>query len=286
MKGIMTVCLVQLARFIIRTILAVALTFACLNSGIAQAQELIAHEPSAAENDSAAEASKQAANPLANAWLMQVQQNTNWIGMPANNGNRVQSNLQFQPLMSVKLSDDWNLITRPIIQMFSTTPFLDQSGQDKRVTAFGDTVLALALSPGPKLVGNWLLAAGPTFIFPTATNSLIGQDKWQVGPAAAVGYQGKNFITYVFPQQWFSVGGDGRRIRQMSLIYAFVRTLPNGWTVGTNPNMFVDWEAPSRNKVTFPVGLQVGKLRKLGPLLVKFDMQVQYYAVHPQAYGS
>jgi ABC-type phosphate transport system substrate-binding protein len=99
----MTVCVVQLARFIIRTILAVALTFACLNSGIAQAQELTPHEPSAAENDSAAEASKQAANPLANAWLMQVQQNTNWIGVSVNNGNRVQSNLQFQPLMSVKL---------------------------------------------------------------------------------------------------------------------------------------------------------------------------------------
>jgi hypothetical protein len=60
----MTVCVVQLARFIIRTILAVALTFACLNSGIAQAQELTAHEPPAAENDSAADASKQAANPI------------------------------------------------------------------------------------------------------------------------------------------------------------------------------------------------------------------------------
>src|SRR4029077_6603081 len=98
MRGIMTVWFVHFARLIISTILAVALIFACLSSGIAQAQELTAHEPSAAENDSAAEASRQAANPLANAWLMQVQQNTNWIGMPANNGNRVQSNLQFQPL--------------------------------------------------------------------------------------------------------------------------------------------------------------------------------------------
>ena len=34
MRGIMTVYIVQLARFITRTIL-VALTFACLNSGIA-----------------------------------------------------------------------------------------------------------------------------------------------------------------------------------------------------------------------------------------------------------
>jgi hypothetical protein len=40
----------------------VALTVACLNSGMAQAQELTAHKPSPPENDSAAEASKQAAN--------------------------------------------------------------------------------------------------------------------------------------------------------------------------------------------------------------------------------
>jgi hypothetical protein len=253
---------------------------------MAQAQELTAHEPTAAENDSAAEASKQAANPLASVWLMQFQQNNSWLGMPANGGNRVQSNLQFQPLMSVKLTDDWSLVTRPVLQLFNNTPFQDQAGQSNRVTGFGDTAVALALSPGHRLVGNWLLAAGPTFIFPTATDSRIGQDKWQVGPAAAVGYVGKNFVTYVFPQQWFSVGGDGRRTRQMSLIYAFVRTLPNGWTVGTNPNMFVDWEASSGNKVSFPVGLQVGKLRKLGPMPVKFDLQVQYYAVHPQVYGS
>jgi hypothetical protein len=59
------------------------------------------------------EASKQAANPLADAWLMQIQQNNNWIGMPATNGHRVQSNLQFQPLISGKPTDDWNLIARP-----------------------------------------------------------------------------------------------------------------------------------------------------------------------------
>jgi hypothetical protein len=282
----MMLFVIQLARFITRTVLVVALTAACLNSGMAQAQELTAHEPTAAENDSAAEASKQAANPLASVWLMQFQQNNSWLGMPANGGNRVQSNLQFQPLMSVKLTDDWSLVTRPVLQLFNATPSQDQAAPSNRVTGFGDTAVALALSPGHRLVGNWLLAAGPTFIFPTATDSRIGQDKWQVGPAAAVGYVGKNFVTYVFPQQWFSVGGDGRRTRQMSLIYAFVRTLPNGWTVGTNPNMFVDWEAPSGNKVSFPVGLQVGKLRKLGPMPVKFDLQVQYYAVHPQVYGS
>ena len=278
----MIVGVVRYRQFIRSSVLAAALGVLWTGSGTAQTPEVTAHEQSPAENDSAAEASKQAANPLASVWLMQFQQNNTWIGMPANGGNRVQSNLQFQPLISVKLTDDWSLVTRPVLQLFNTTPFQDQTGKDMRVTAFGDTTLALAVSPGHRLVGNWLLAAGPTFIFPTATDSRIGQDKWQVGPAAAVGYVGKNFVTYVFPQQWFSVGGDGRRTRQMSLIYAFVYTLPKGWTVGTNPNMFVDWEASSGNKVTFPVGLQVGKLLRLGPLPVKFDVQAQYYAVRPQ----
>jgi hypothetical protein len=273
----MKVSIIYCARFILNIVVAALLTVACLESGTAQAQESTA----LAENDSASEASKQAANPLASAWLMQTQQNTNWL-RTSNNENRVQSNLQFQPLLSIKMTDDLSLITRPVLQIFNSTPFQDQTGQAKRETGFGDTVLAFALSPGPKLVGNWLLAAGPTFIFPTATDSLLGQNKWQVGPAAAVGYKGKNFITYVFPQQWFSVGGSGQKANHMLLYYAFVWVYSNGWSVGTNPSMSVDWEAPNGNRVAFPVGLQVGKLRKLGLLPVKFDVQAQYYVVRPQ----
>lgn len=277
----MKVSIIYCARFILKIAMGALLTITCLESGTAQAQESTAHELPLAGNDSASEASKQAANPLASAWLMQTQQNTNWL-RTSNNENRVQSNLQFQPLLSIKMTDDLSLITRPVLQIFNSTPFQDQTGQAKRETGFGDTVLAFALSPGPKLVGNWLLAAGPTFIFPTATNSLIGQNKWQVGPAVALGYKGKNFITYVFPQQWFSVGGSGQKANHMLLYYAFVWVYSNGWSVGTNPSMSVDWEAPNGNKVAFPVGLQVGKLRKLGLLPVKFDVQAQYYVVRPQ----
>jgi hypothetical protein len=273
------------SRFTIRTVLVAALTVASIDSGSAQTQKLTTQEQSAAENDSTAEVSKQASNPLASVWLMQIQQNNTWIGMPLKGGNGVQSNLQLQPLMSVKLTDDWSLVTRPVLQLANRTPFQDQTGNSDRATGFGDTVLALALSPSRRLVGNWLLAAGPTFIFPTATDPRIGQDKWQVGPAAAFGYTGKNFITYVFPQQWFSVGDGGARARHMLMYYAFVYAFKNGWSVGTNPAMTVDWEASSGNKVAFPVGLQVGMLRKLGPMPVKFDVQVQYYAVRPQIYG-
>jgi len=68
MTRTMKVCVVHCARLIITAVVAAALIVAGLESGIAQAQESSAHELSAAENDSAAEASKQAANPLASAW--------------------------------------------------------------------------------------------------------------------------------------------------------------------------------------------------------------------------
>jgi hypothetical protein len=235
---------------LILKIILLTLAISCTHSAMAQESQ------TGNQSQTAVEVSKEASNPLSSVWLMQIQQNNTWIGMPANGGNRVQSNLQFQPLMSIKLSDDWSLITRPVLQLVNSTPFQDQSGKSDRATGFDDTVLALAVSPSRKLVGNWLLAAGPTFIFPTATDPRIGQDKWQVGPAAAFGYTGKNFITYVFPQQWFSVGDSGARARHMLMYYAFVYAFKNGWSVGTNPAMTVDWEASSGNKVAFPVGLQ------------------------------
>jgi len=186
-----------------------------------------------------------------------------WVGMPSNAGDRIQSNLQFQPLLSFKLTGNWNLYMRPTLQLFSSAPYQDGSGQVRRMTGFGETVLAFAVSPGPAVVGHWLLAAGPTFIFPTATESLLGQNKWQFGPTTAVGYVGHNFITYAFAQQWFGIAGNGRKTNQMNTYYSFVRVFSNGWSVGTEPGFTVDWEGSRGNKVAFPVGPQVGKLLRI-----------------------
>ena len=271
-------------RLLVRAILANVLMIPWLKSGSAQTQDLV-NKQLGAEKQSSVEMSKQAANPLASLSLMQFQQNTNWIGLPSSQGEAVQSNLQIQPLLPVSLTDNWNLISRPVLQMYNSTPYVSPTVQEKRVTGFGDTVLAFALSPGRALVGNWLLAAGPTFILPTATESLIGQKKWQFGPTVAVGYAGQHFLTYVFTQQWFPIGGNGKKTNQMSTYYSFIYFFSNGWSVGTQPQMLVNWEARRDDRVTFPIGLQVGKLRKAGPLPVKFDLMVQYYPVHTEVYS-
>jgi hypothetical protein len=197
-------------------------------------------------------------------------------------------NLQFQPVMPLALTDDWNLITRPVFQLLNSTPYANESGNLHRVTGFGDTILATLVSASPHLAGPWLLAAGPSFIFPTASNSRLGQNKWQLGPAGVLGYLGDKWLVGIFPQQWFSVGGAGSQtISQMNLQYFFVYLPGRGWGIGTSPNMLVNWYADkSADMVTFPIGLNISKVIRIGPLPVKFLAQGQYMPVHPGAFGQ
>jgi hypothetical protein len=236
-----------------------------------------------ASDKAADEVNKQLSNPISSIWALQLQQNTYWLNQPERNV----VNLQFQPVMPLSLTDDWNLITRPVFQVMNSTPYVNKSGNLHRVTGFGDTILATLLSPSPKVAGPWLVGAGPSFIFPTASNSRLGQNKWQIGPAGVFGYVGDKWLAGVFPQQWFSYGGPGpQTISQMNMQYFFVYLPGHGWGLGTSPNMLVNWYASDSNKVTFPLGLSVSKVVWVGPLPVKFQAQGQYMPVHPEVAGQ
>src|SRR3984957_11627665 len=147
-------------------------------------------------NASLTEVNKELSNPISTIWALSFQQNTFWLNKPERNV----VNLLFQPVLPVSLTSNWNLITRPVLSVFNSTPYVNRSGNLHRVTGFGDTVLVELLSPGPRLAGPWLLGAGPTFIFPTASNLRLGQNKWQIGPTGLLGYLGEKWIAGVFPQ--------------------------------------------------------------------------------------
>ena len=181
----------------VRTILGAVLAFACVaNAGFAQTQATTTNgtQTSGDRDQSAAAMAQQASNPFASSWALQLQQNNNWTEMPRGDDHtRVQSNLLFQPLISLRLTEKQGLIVRPMVPMVNSIPHFDQSGQNERTTGFGDTVLAFAL-PRSLLGGRLMVGAGPTFIFPTASKDLLSQDTWQVGPDAGAVLLGKHFI--------------------------------------------------------------------------------------------
>ena len=271
------------------TTLGAVLVFACVaNEGFAQTQASTMNAPQqlGGQDQSAAALAQEASNPFASSWALQLLQNNNWTEMPRGDDHtRVQSNLQFQPLVNLRLTAKQGLIIRPIVTIVNSIPDFDQSGQNARTAGFGDTVLAFAL-PHPLLGGRLMVGAGPTFIFPTASKDLLSQDTWQVGPDAGAVLLGNHFITYGFVQQWFKIGGDGRDTNQMSGTFNFTYMFDNGWTVGTQPTLSVDWKARGGERGTFGIGPQVGKMCKCGGLPTLLQLQVQHYPIRPDVAGA
>jgi hypothetical protein len=159
-------------------------------------------------------------------------------------------------------------------------------GEFEHTAGFGDITLVELLSPAHS--GKWILGAGPTFIFPTASSDFTGQGKWQVGPAFVVGYLSKEFIVGVFPQQWWSFAGDSSRpdTSQMNLQPFFSWFLGEGWSVGYSGNILANWKASSNNVWTVPIGVAVGKVLKLGKLPVKIQLAGQYMPIRPDNVGQ
>jgi hypothetical protein len=207
--------------------------------------------------------------------------------MPTPHKNRNQVNLQFQPVLPVALTKNWNLITRPVLQVLNSTPYINNSGNLHRVTGLGDTIFVTMLSPTDRLVGNWLLAAGPTFIFPTASSSRLGQDKWQLGPLAFL-------VTWAKSVWWAyfrSSGGRpaGReRIRQPAqlAIFCFILLRQGLERVKLAEHVGQLVREHGSEYVDFPRRAGPLESARLGILPVRFGVQGQYMPVHPSAFGQ
>jgi hypothetical protein len=248
--------------------------------------------PSGGEPEvSLTEINKKLTNPVSDLWSIAFQQNNYMLDMGAGQPDHWNSNLNFQPVLPVALTSNWNLITRPVMTLFNSVPHPDPNNPADigRTTGFGDTVLMELVSPSPKLVGNWLLGVGPTFIFPTASTTHTGQGKYQVGPAAIVGYLSKKWILGALLQNWTSFGGSGNRpnTNQMNLQPIAAYFLPGGWSIGYSGNILANWKADSAGDVwTIPLGLSVSKVVKFGKLPVRFALAGQYMVHHPDTFGQ
>jgi hypothetical protein len=239
----------------------------------------VAQSPSG--EPSASELNRQLTNPVSSLWSISNQFNN----FELNNGHW-NNNWNFQPVLPVSLTKDWNLITRPVMPFYNIVPHETAPGNFERAAGLGDLALVELLSPAHS--GNWILGAGPTFIFPTATSEFTGQGKWQMGPSVVVGYLTKEFFIGVFPQQWWSIGGQHGRLdtNQMNLQPIATVFFGEGRSLGYSGNILADWNAPSEDVWTVPVGLGLAKVMKLGRLPVKVQLAVQYMPVHPRISGQ
>jgi hypothetical protein len=241
---------------------------------------------------SLSEVNKQLTNPVSSLWSITLQQNNFRVDPGPGENDRWSSNLLFQPVLPIGISPDWNLVTRPVIPLFVSTPRPDPVPGDpfrmRRSTAFGDIALMQLISPSPELVGSWLLGVGPTWMFPTAASDFTGSGKFQLGPAVLVGYLSDKWILGALFQNWWSIAGEDSRPDASSMNLQPVASyfLPDGWSIGYSGNILANWKNPDSETFTVPIGASVAKVVKLGKLPVRFALGVQWMPIQPDLYGQ
>ncbi len=252
---------------------------------------------------------QKANNPISDAWLLITQNDTTLIEGDSIDGTKVANVVKFQPVLSAPIfGGDWNFVVRPVLQ-FSSMPLNDQAGDlfgaapndivaDSglataaadpygRTTGLGDTVLLTLV--GPNSDDGWIFAGGASQIFPTASDDVLGQGKWQAGPAALVarlgndygGFGVEHFNVGFLAQQWWSYAGDDDRgnTNQADIQYFMNwKATPTG-LIGMTPNISVNWNADGgfSDKVAFPVGLGYIGVFKIGDMPVRWGVEGQYY---------
>jgi hypothetical protein len=128
--------------------------------------------PAAAANTDALR--KAAQNPVASLISVPVQNNNNF-GIGPN--SRIQDILNIQPVIPVRVSENWNLISRIITPIIYQPTVIQPISQG--AYGFGDMNPSFFLSPAKP--GKVIWGVGPTVVLPTATNPVLGQGKWSMG---------------------------------------------------------------------------------------------------------
>jgi hypothetical protein len=225
------------------------------------------------EGDQAAELAKQLQNPVAS--LISIPFQNNFDFNLGQNGDGFKYTLNFQPVIPLSLSKDYNLIIRtilPIISQDDVIPGTSQSG-------LGDIVQSFFFSP-KKPVGGLILGFGPVFLYPSATDALLGSEKWGAGPTGLLLKQTGGW-TYglLFNQIWSYAGESDRNYVSATFLQPFISyTTKTKTTFGLNTESTYDWH---NSQWTVPINLSISQLIKVGKMPLSLALGFKYYAEAP-----
>ena len=257
------------ARF--ATTLIVALYFSARLPAAVNANGTLTE--SEAGGDEAAQLAKQLQNPVASLISFPFQNNFDFNLGP--NGDGFRYTLNFQPVIPLSLSQDYNLIIRTILPIISQDDVIPNTSQ----SGLGDIVQSFFFSP-KKPVGGLILGFGPVFLYPSATDALLGSEKWGAGPTGLLLKQTGGW-TYglLFNQIWSYAGESDRNYVSATFLQPFISyTTKTRTTFGLNTESTYDWH---NSQWTVPINLSVSQLIKVGKLPVSLALGFKYYAEAP-----
>jgi len=251
--------------------------------------------------DNLAELSHKLSNPVADVWALFTEFDMNFKrGDVTGNDYKVGSGMIFQPILPFKLTDNWSMITRPYIPVSFSAPIpdgvnFDGSSKFNYMSGLGDISVPLLFKHTSKPdaskktgAGQFQIAAGPTFTFPTATSGELGSDAFEAGVAGLLLWKNKKITMGTLSQYWWSVAKSthAQDTSHASFLYFFWYNLPNKWQIGTGPTVTYNDKAASGSKWNVPIGLMASKMVKIGKVPVKFMLGVEYSVAREDNFGQ
>ena len=176
------------------------------------------------------------------------------------------------------LSASWNLISRTIVSFVSQDDIFPGAGDQ---TGLGDVVQSLFFSPAAPTPRGLIWGVGPVLLLPTATDELLGSEKWGIGPTGvALRQSGPWTYGLLVNHIWDFAGEDSRADVSSTLLQPFLSyNTPTAWTYSLQTESVYNWEA---EEWSVPVNATVSKLAKLGKLPVQYKAGLRYWADSPE----
>lgn len=267
-------------------------------------------------SDQAAELAKQLSNPIASLISVPFQANEDFGMGPTGNGYKFTLNVQ--PVIPISLGKDWNVIVRTILPIISQHdvfyrdipdyPGLPDSvlgkvpkglrdeanelgrkayhdeirrhPQNRSQDGLGDTVQSFFFSPKKPGWGGVVWGLGPVLLYPTATQDLLGGEKWGAGPTFVALKQVNGWTVGMLANHIWSFAGDEDRSNiSATFVQPFVSyTTKMHTTFTVNTESTYNWES---SDWTVPLNLSISQVLKIGGQPLSVSLGGRYYAEGP-----
>jgi len=237
--------------------------------------------PAAAVDD--ADLAKKLSNPVAALISVPMQYNYD-DGLGPRERGKLQT-LVVQPVIPIEINDDWILISRTIVPLIDQQDIVRNGLLDEK--GVGDITQSLFLSPKKPTASGWIWGAGPVFLLPTASEELLGKDKWGLGPTAVVLKQTNGWTVGGLVNHIWSVAGDGRGATFNNLPPVFSSVLGTASAEEDISSTFLqpfvsytyDWKG---EQWSVPINLMVSQMLRVAGQPLSVQVGARYWAEAPE----
>lgn len=237
---------------------------------------LVSYGSSASAQESQDEIAKKLNNPIADLVSVPFQFNFDHNIGPMNEAERWSLNIQ--PVIPVSISPDWNVVSRtivPIIGLNDVPPGNEESG-------LGDIFQSFFFSPKEPTATGWIWGVGPALLFPSASDELLGAEKWAAGPTAVFLRQDSGWTYGALSNHvWSYAGEDDREDVSATFLQPFLAFTTKTFTTLTiNTESTYDWQ---QENWSAPVNLLATQLFKIGNQPMSIQIGARYWIDSPDS---